>query len=96
VAFSRAGAERRKTDAEVRFSFANGAGKRSGGVSLGRGDVAPATKCQIGVGSPAAPNRKSVPGVKKEADRAFGNTDGFFARCGTIYLSGPTDGEDAD
>src|SRR5207245_5796888 len=48
-----------------------------GGVSLGRGDVAPATKCQIGVGSTSRAKPEERARSKKREERAYGHTRGF-------------------
>src|SRR5438876_697067 len=91
VAFSRASGEA-KTDAEVRFSFANGSGQAVGAeYHSEEGTLRLQRNVRLALDQPAAPNRKSVPGVKKEPIELSGTRMDFSRDAGTIYLSGPTE-----
>src|SRR6266404_3843189 len=91
VAFSRASGEA-KTDAEVRFSFANGSGQAVGAeYHSEEGTLRLQRNVRMKLDQPIAPNRKNATGVKKEPIELSGTRMDFSRDAGTIYLSGPTE-----
>jgi lipopolysaccharide export system protein LptA len=91
VAFNRASGEA-KTDAEVRFSFANGSGQAVGAeYHSEEGTLRLQRNVTLKLDQPIAPNRKNATGVKKEPIELSGTRMDFSRDAGTIYLSGPTE-----
>jgi lipopolysaccharide export system protein LptA len=91
VAFSRASGEA-KTDAEVRFSFANGSGQAVGAeYHSEEGTLRLQRNVRLKLDQPIAPNPKNATGVKKEPIELSGTRMDFSRDAGTIYLSGPTE-----
>lgn len=91
VAFSRASGEA-KTDAEVRFSFANGSGQAVGAeYHSEEGTLRLQRNVRLKLHQPIAPNRKNAPRETKEPVELSGTRMDFSRDAGTIYLSGPTE-----
>src|SRR5439155_26173874 len=91
VAFSRASGEA-KTDAEVRFSFANGSGEAVGAeYQSEEGTLRLQRNVKLTLDPPAPANGKSGPGLKKEPVELTGTRMDFSRDAGTIYLSGPAE-----
>jgi len=89
VAFSRASGEA-KTDAEVRFSFANGSGQAVGAeYHSEEGTLRLQRNVRLKLDQPIAPNRKNATGIKKEPIELSGTRMDFSRDAGTIYLSAP-------
>jgi len=91
VAFNRATGEA-KTDAEVRFSFANGSGQAVGAeYHSEEGTLRLERSVKLKLDQPAAANGRSAPAVKKQPVELTGTRMDFSRDAGTIYLSGPAE-----
>jgi lipopolysaccharide export system protein LptA len=89
VTFNRASGEA-KTDAEVRFSFANGSGQAVGAeYHSEEGTLRLQKNVKLTLDQPAPVNGKRGPGLKKEPVELTGTRMDFSRDAGTLYLSGP-------